>query len=286
MKKRRKMALIILVVIVICCAIFIIHSKWASWNSERIIDAIKVTKPAETIDVLKETKSAETIDAVKETKSEKTIKIPIAEDKIKETTTDIPIDFDAAWEVNQDIIAWIKIPNTTVDYPILQSPDEDNYYMNHDIQKVKNRIPGSIYINLNNSADLTDNNTIIYGHNIHMSSDDGKGSMFGDLEKYYDKEFFEENQEIIIYTPQYIYIYEIFAAVTYNNKLIPALYDLDRKNGYQDFLDSLYNTNGEKDNYSARAVTVGDRIITLSTCTIDHDHNYRYLVTAVLVEEK
>lgn len=253
MTKKGKITLIILGVIVISCLAFIIHSKLASWNSERAIDAIKEKK---------------------------------AEDKIKETSVDIPIDFDAAWEVNQDVIAWIKIPNTTVDYPILQSPDEDNYYMDRNIQRVQSRIPGSIYINLNNSADLTDNNTVIYGHNIHMSSDDGKGSMFGDLEKYYDKAFFKENQEVIIYTPKHIYTYEIFAAVTYNNKLIPALYNLDEKNGYQDFLDSLYNTNGKKDNYSDRAVTVKDRIITLSTCTIDHDHDYRYLVTAVLVEEE
>ena len=280
---KRRIALVILGIVLISCAGFIIHYKCAILNSEKAIDALKETKP---VGSTRETSLEETI---WQTEAEETKKITAAENsqnKTEETTANIPIDFDAAWEINQDIIAWIKIPNTTVDYPILQSPDEDNYYMDHDIHKVQNSLPGSIYINLNNHADLTDNNTIIYGHNIHMSRDGGKSSMFGDLEKYYDKAFFEENQEIIIYTPKHIYTYEIFAAVTYNNKLIPALYDLDEKNGYQNFLDSLYKTNGKKDNYSARSVTVEDRIITLSTCTIDHNHNYRYLVVAVLVEEK
>lgn len=249
MTQKRKITLIILGIIVVSCLAFIIHSKLASRNSEKAINTIK-------------------------------------KENIKKNSVNIPINFEAAWKVNQDIIAWIKIPNTKIDYPILQNPDEDNYYLHRNIERVKSIIPGSIYINLNNNANLTDNNTIIYGHNFRMSGKDSKNSMFCDLEKYYDKTFFEENQEIIIYTPKHIYTYEIFAAVTYNNKLIPALYNLDEKDGYQDFLDSLYNTNGKKDNYSDRTVTVEDRIITLSTCTIDQNHNYRYLVTAALVKKE
>ncbi|MBK5252996.1 MAG: class B sortase [Peptostreptococcaceae bacterium] len=246
-KKRRTIILIVLGVIVICCAAFIINSKLASNRSEKAVDELK--------------------------------------EKVVEKV-DIPIDFEAAWDVNEDVIAWITIPNTTVDYPLLQSPDEDNYYVNHDLNKVENWIPGSIYINLTNSSDLTDNNTVIYGHNVHMASDNGQGTMFGDLQKFYDEEFFKENKEIIIYTPEHIYTYEIFAAVTYNNKLITALYDLDDKDGYQAFLDSLNNTNMARDNYTDKEVTVDDKIITLSTCTIDHDHDYRFLITAVLVDEQ
>ncbi len=239
-KKRKTIILIILAAIVLGCVGFVIHSKLASRNSEKVIEEIK-------------------------------------------PDANIPIDFEAIWEINKDVIAWIKIPDTTVDYPILQSPDEDNYYMDHDIEDVQNWIPGSIYINLNNSPELTDNNTVIYGHNVHMASDNGKGTMFGDLEKYYEEDFFNENKEIIIYTPEHIYTYEIFAAVTYNNKLIPALYDLNDENGYQAFIDSVYKTHMLRDNYTDRVVTSEDKIITLSTCTIDHDHDYRFLVTAVLV---
>ncbi|HZK09963.1 MAG TPA: class B sortase [Clostridia bacterium] len=230
-KKYKREILIILGLILICCGAFIVESILAGRSSEEVLDKIKQSEVV-----------AEKIDRIKAT------------EEVEEAALVIPIDFDAAWQINEDAIAWIKIPNTTVDYPILQSPDEDNYYSDHDIEKIQHWIPGSIYINLNNSPDLSDRNTIIYGHNVHVLSGDGTGTMFGDLVKYYEEEFFQKNKEIIIYTPQNKLSYEIFAAVTYNNKSIPDLYDLDTREGHQDFLQSIYNTNMKTDLYSDKEV--------------------------------
>ena len=241
-KKKRNIILAALGSVVIICIIFLLSSYMASRNSEKAIGEIK--------------------------------------DTVINTKPDIPIDFEAVWEINEDVIGWIKVDGTDVDYPILQHPTKDNYYMDHDIKDVKALIPGCIYINLNNSPDFTDNNTIIYGHNM------GNKTMFGTLMEFYKEDFFNEHNEIIIYTPEHIYTYEIFAAVTYNNKLIPALFDLDTEMGYQAFINSLYETRSLRDHYSDREVTTEDKIITLSTCTIDHDHNYRFLIGAVLVNEE
>ncbi|HKK95407.1 MAG TPA: class B sortase [Anaerovoracaceae bacterium] len=241
-KKTRKILLGVLGLIVVLCAAFLINSYMASKNAENAVDEIK--------------------------------------EEIVDVKPDIPIDFDAVWEINEDVIGWIKVEGTEVDYPILQHPTKDNYYMDHDIEDVQAWIPGSIYINLNNSPDFMDNNTVIYGHNM------GNKTMFGTLMDFYTEDFFNEHSEIIIYTPEHIYTYEIFAAVTYNNKLIPALYDLDTKSGYQAFIDSLYETSSSRNHYTDREVTTDDKIITLSTCTIDHDHNYRFLIGAVLVNEE
>lgn len=210
----------------------------------------------------------------------------IRKDYIKDNVTVKEIDFNEIKNVNEDVIAWIKIPNTTVNYPILQSKIRDNYYLDRDIKKIKNKRPGSIYINSNNTSDFSDNNTIIYGHNFSEKNTNGKTIMFSDLKKYLDKDFFDQNNEIIIYTPSHTYTYEIFAAVTYNNILIPSMYDFDNENDYESFINSLYNKNFHNNNYSKKKVTRDDKIITLSTCTIDYNYDYRYLIVAALVNEE
>ena len=88
------------------------------------------------------------------------------------------IDFAAAQAVNPDVYAWIWIPGTNIDYPILQSETEDDaYYLNHTIEK-KEGLPGTIYTEKYNGKDFSSPVTVIYGHNMK------NGSMFADLHKY------------------------------------------------------------------------------------------------------
>ena len=96
---------------------------------------------------------------------------------------DCPIDFDALWETNKDVYAWITIPGTVIDYPILQHETDDSYYLNYTIDGVEG-YPGCIYTERVNSKEFTDNNTVIYGHNMR------NGTMFTDLHKFRDADFF------------------------------------------------------------------------------------------------
>lgn len=84
------------------------------------------------------------------------------------------VDFAALWEQNEDVYAWITVPGTLVDYPVLQHPSDDEYYLHHTIDHVEG-LPGSIYSETVNAKDFTDMNTILYGHN--MKND----TMFGSL---------------------------------------------------------------------------------------------------------
>ena len=101
---------------------------------------------------------------------------------------DNPIDFATLQERNADVYAWIKIPDTKVDYPILQSGDKpENFYLNHNIDG-EYEFAGCIYTQKLNKKDFTDPNTVIYGHNMK------NGTMFKALHQFRNKDFFEANK--------------------------------------------------------------------------------------------
>lgn len=193
---------------------------------------------------------------------------------------DNPIDFAAYKQRNPDVIGWINIPGTKVDYPILQSGEDlpESYYLHHNIDR-DYEYSGSIYIQRYNLADFSDPNTIIYGHNMK------NGSMFASLHKFRNKTFFEENKYIYIYLPGHILTYEIFSAYRYDNRHLLYYFDFNDNETYAEYLEMAKNpTDSIRNTRKDTTVTTDDRIITLSTC-ITND-NYRYLVQGVLIDDK
>lgn len=190
----------------------------------------------------------------------------------------IPIDFASLWEKNSEIYAWIEIPGADISYPIAQRWGDDEYYLNHTIEG-KAGYPGSIYTESINSQDFSDFNTVIYGHNMK------DGSMFHNLHLYEDENFMKEHPEVIIYTPEKIYRYEIFAAVVYDDRHLMNTFQYDLPEERQRFLDSIYNTKDLRNKYNQEIeVSVEDHILTLSTCMGNEPDN-RFLVEAVLRDE-
>ena len=250
---------IFLILVLVCSVGYIIWHTYNVKKADDLYDSIKV----EVKDEVEKVNIPEII--------EETI------EKIEKEKVDIPIDFEKLWGINEEIYAWIVIPGTKVDYPILQRPEDDNYYLNHTVDGVSG-LPGSIYTESVHGQEFTEPNTVIYGHNM---KDD---SMFGSLHDFEKADFFKENREIIIYTPTNILNYKIFAAVTYSDEYIPFSYDFLTKEGYQVFLDSVYESKYMTNQYAEDVnVTTSDRIITLSTCVANQPNN-RYLVLAVLVD--
>jgi len=113
------------------------------------------------------------------------------------------IDFTKLKEINSDVVGWIYIPGTKINYPIVQRKD-NWYYLNHDIHK-KYNIMGSIFMNAFNKSDFSDSNTILFGHNNHQDS-----LMFTDLKEIYDGILGNE-LSIYIYTENETYTYQIYA---------------------------------------------------------------------------
>lgn len=179
-------------------------------------------------------------------------------------------------EENADIYAWIYIPGTNVDYPILQHPADPGYYLRRNT-KGKSATAGCIFTELYNSKDFNDNVTVIYGHNMRNES------MFAHLHKYEDETFFDENPYIYIYTESEIRIYQVFAAHKYNDSHLLLNGDMTNREYFRKYLDGLRNLNGELDNFNWDiGVTEEDKIITLSTCVRNEDDK-RYLVQAKLI---
>lgn len=133
---------------------------------------------------------------------------------------DIPeknIDWDALHEQSEDIYAWIYVPGYQVDYPILQDPEDDEYYLNHNIDG-STGFPGCIYTeHTYNKKDFSDNNTVIYGHNL---KDETMFSHLHDLEE----EDLSEAKFIYIYTEDAVYVYHIYAVYDF-----PAIHLLANK---------------------------------------------------------
>lgn len=185
------------------------------------------------------------------------------------------VNFAALWEQNEDVYAWITVPGTLVDYPILQHPTDDEYYLNHTIDHVRG-LPGSIYSEFIHPKDFSAANTILYGHN--MKND----TMFGSLHDYENAAFFEEHPYIYIHLPDRTLLYQIFSAVIFRSVYLPNYLNYEEESGFRAYVEELKESPGYM-NPEAEPF-FGSRLLTLHTC-IGHDENHRYLVVGVLVGE-
>lgn len=183
------------------------------------------------------------------------------------------VDFEALQALNPDCVGWIYFENLDISYPIMQSED-NNYYLRRTFEG-QHVTAGSIFMDYQNSPDFSDENTFIYGHNMKDKT------MFGKLNGYAEEDFYLKNPCFYIYTPGYIYRYDIFSCY------VGAVAEEDifslsfaSEGEYQEYLDMIqgkaaYDTGVE--------VTTEERIVTLMTCNTA-GQDYRFFVHGVLAE--
>lgn len=190
-----------------------------------------------------------------------------------------PIDFEELQKINPEIYAWIRIPDTNVDYPIVQHEGEDqSYYLYYTIYGEK-ETAASIYTESLNNKDFSDPNTIIYGHNMK------NGSMFHNLRYYADQDYFDEHSAIYIYLPDRILTYEVAASYEYDDRHLLYAFDFSDKEVFAEYLDSVMHPRSMYARINENVeLTAEDRIITLSTC-IGNKPEARRLVQAVLIDD-
>lgn len=179
------------------------------------------------------------------------------------------MDFTALRQVNDDVLGWIVIPNTRLSYPLLQGKDND-YYLNRTWRKSRNTV-GAIFMDYRSSADLSDFNTLIYGHRMNNKS------MFGTLKYYKDLDYWTKHPAVYITDDSGSYRYDIFAAYEADIYAPTYLRQFSDAAAKQTFLEFCLSRSVID---TGVIPTVYDRIVTLSTCT-GNGHDTRWVVQAV-----
>lgn len=198
---------------------------------------------------------------------------------VEAVPVDNPIDFAALQAQNPDVYAYMTIPNTNVDLPILFNAEQDNYYLVHDIDG-NSTIIGAIYSQSMNTQDFTDPVTVLYGHTLL------NGTMFSELHKFETPEFFEQNPYFNVYLPDEILTYEVISAFEYDNRHIMNTYDFSDQAQLQEVFNDVQGSgNFTKGQFrETTPLQVGeDNILILSTCTQPSNDNARFLVVGRLV---
>lgn len=244
----KKFIIILLSIILICCIILIIKIKFNEYQDNK--KQQEVSSVLDTIDI-------EPTDIT----SEKTERMLQVEELKKQ---------------NNDIVGWLEIDGTNINYPVLQGSDND-YYLTHSY-KNEEVAGGSIFLDKDYSFIRPSDNLLIYGHR------NKKGLMFEDLIKYKDETFYKEHPTIrftsLLNDSEYEIIAAFYSRVYYQNETDVFRYyyfvNADTEEDYTNYVDnciksSIYNT-GKTAHY-------GEQLLTLSTCDYSQD-NGRFVVVA------
>ena len=193
--------------------------------------------------------------------------VPVWQDPYAQALKDM--DFSALRQQNPDVLGWILIPGTRVSYPVVQGTD-NSYYLNHTWRDGKNSV-GAIFMDYRNSGDLSDFNTIIYGHRMNNRS------MFGTLSQYKSRSYWQAHPYVYLTDDSGTHRYEIFAAGEVSVDSDVYRLGLHSSSGRQSFLDSCLSLSALNTGVTPH---VYDKVLTLSTCT-GNGHATRWVVQAV-----
>lgn len=281
MKKKIYAVIFVICLIGFCIAAgILIRNAYVQYRSEKELDELiaEMNEAAAVQEPLLE------MPTEAETESESEAETEATEDAVSSLGVEIPekeLDWDALAETNEDIYAWLYVPDTNIDYPVLQHPEERSFYLMHNLDGSYG-YPGCIYTQNLNEKDFSDPMTVVYGHNMK------DGSMFRTLHYFEDGEFFETHPYFYIYTPEGTLVYEVFAAYKFGDADLLLSFDFYTPESFGYYLinvmdqrDMEVHTRSELDadldGYS--------RCVTLSTC-VSGESDKRYLVQAVLVGDE
>lgn len=194
-----------------------------------------------------------------------------------EASTGSGAPISANWDylrgINSDIIGWLYCEGTAINYPVMQTVDND-FYLHRGFRKEDNTA-GSLFADPDSVVGIPLSNFIVYGHNMK------DGSMFAAVENYLDPSFYEEHPIMWLLTPQGDYRIELIAGHIVESTLdnYPTYFEGDGR--YQSY---LYDITSHSSFRTHAEVTTQYQLITMSTC--DYSSNYydpRYLLQGLLI---
>ena len=170
----------------------------------------------------------------------------------------VDVNFDLLREMNAGVVGWLYSEGTPINYPVMQSTD-NSYYLNR-LYNNQTNSAGAIFMDALNSPDLSDANTVIYGHNMK------NGTMFTSLQNYASMYYYNQHPVMYYFTPEKSYRIDVFASYITQSKAEAYTVFFDSANTYQGYLDRI-RINSQIDTSDRVQVTTDDNIITLVTCS-------------------
>ena len=189
----------------------------------------------------------------------------------------VEVDFSNLLKINDDIIGWIYMEDTVVNYPLLQG-ENNLYYLDKTLYK-KYLASGSIYLDCDNEPDFSDAHSIIFGHNMKNHT------MFGDLSDLRDEDYLKEHPYVdLILTDGTWMRYEICSVYRAHVEDGTFRAPLNKAKNFKPFMELITEKNMHADSeLDLPVVQEDDKVLTLSTCTEDSADLERFVVHAVLV---
>lgn len=183
------------------------------------------------------------------------------------------VDFESLQDINPDVVAWICLEGTVINYPVVQGSDNSEYL--YRLVDGTSNSAGSIFMDYRNQPDFTGRNTVLYGH--HMKNK----TMFGSIVNYKEQSFYDEHPACLILTPEGNYTLEFFAGFVANLNSDAWKLKFESDDEYGEWLEQAVASSTFQ---SKICPTPQDRVVTLSTCSYEYD-DARYVLLGVLTNQ-
>lgn len=196
-------------------------------------------------------------------------------------TPEILAEYQAIYQENKEFVGWITIPDTIIDYPVMQSKNDPNYYLDHTFSGEEDS-NGTLFIDSRNDIVDRSTNLIIYGHNMKSNA------MFGSLKKYLEEDYWRSHKTIQFDTIYEKGSYDIVAVclgeVEYQDEDVFRYYDFLNAENKKDFEAFQKNVLESAVLSDEDPIAYGDELLTLSTCN-HYVENGRLYIVAKKIEE-
>ena len=252
---KRKHIIIIMKIIFVCSLTMLAKELWKGYQEEKDFDEIRQI-------IHEQEPTTPSSDALPENGQQQKF------DKM--------MQYAKLAEINNEFIGWIKIDNTNLDYPVMHTPNDEEYYLHRNFNK-EYSLSGTPFLSAKNTLEYDSEQIIVYGHNMR------NGSMFGNLQLYKDESFYKDNSTIYFDTLNEEDTYEIFTVfeidVEVGNGHFPFYEYVNFDN--QASLDNFLNEVRLLEFYDTGVLPeYGDSILSLITCE-EYSGSNRLVVMAV-----
>ena len=204
-----------------------------------------------------------------------------AEEEPTVLPVEIPIDFTQLAAVSPDIYAWLEVPDTQIDEPVLQHSGDDLYYNSHNAYGEYYMCGAVFSQETYNDRTFDAPMTILYGHGTVL----GQPGAFHELNSYAEQDYFDMHRQMFVYTPSAMYVYRVFAAFVHGREHLLYYYDFSDPAIFTGFFHTVRQAADPAYSHfdDSCMPEPGDKVLALSTC-FEPDKTRRYLVMGVLEE--